>query len=405
MPQRRNRRAGVEDLWHKRDGSPTKLHSDGPCPPNRRCDGVGKRWRARYVNSAGQERTKVFATKPEAQRFLDGMTTSMETGTYVDPGRSKTTVGAIAETWIETPSWAESTRARSRSILDAHVLPRWGSVRLADVHHEDVQEWINGLGKAGMAGGTVRKVHGVLNGVLKAAIKGKRLAVNPSAEVDLPRQDLKRRRYLSGVEVEALVHAAGGRGPIVLVLAFCGLRFGELAALKAGAVDQVRRRLRIEESVTEVNGALVWSEPKDHQRRTVPWPKFLDAEISAAMKGKAPGDLLFPSPGGGALRVRNMRRDWFDAAAKGAGVGGLTPHELRHTAASLAVSAGASVLALQRMLGHDKPSTTLDVYSDLFDEDLDLVADRLAEGRSRSTAEYLRSVEASKSGLKAVPTS
>jgi integrase len=346
----------------------------------------------------------VFRTKPEAQTFLNGVTKDLETGTYVDPGRSKTTVGAIAETWIETPSWAESTRARNRSILDAHVLPRWGSVRLADVHHEDVQEWINGLRKAGMAGGTVRKVHGVLNGVLKAAIKGKRLAVNPAAEVDLPRQDLKRRRYLSGVEVEALIHAAGDRGAILLVLTFCGLRFGELAALKVSMVDQVRRRLRIEESVTEVNGALVWSEPKDHQRRTVPWPKFLDAEISTAMKGKAPGDLLFPSPGGGALRVRNMRRDWFDAAAKEAGVEGLTPHELRHTAASLAVSAGASVLALQRMLGHDKPSTTLDVYSDLFDEDLDLVADRLAEGRSRSTAEYLRSVATSRGDLQVVKT-
>jgi integrase len=99
-----------------------------------------------------------------------------------------------------------------------------------------------------------------------------------------------------------------------------------------------------------------------------------------------------------------MRRDWFDAAAKEAGVEGLTPHELRHTAASLAVSAGASVLALQRMLGHDKPSTTLDVYSDLFDEDLDLVADRLAEGRSRSTAEYLRSVATSRGDLQVVKT-
>lgn len=402
--QRRNRRSGVEDLWHKRDGSQTALHRGGACPVNRRCKGIGKRWRARYVNSAGQERTKVFATKPEAEKFLDSTTTSMEIGTYVDPDRSKTTVGAIAETWIESPSWAASTRARNRSILDAHVLPRWGSVRLADVHHEDVQEWINALRKTGMAGGTVRKVHGVLSGVLKAAIKGRRLAVNPAAEVELPRQDMKRRQYLSGIQVEALVRAAGDRAVIVEVLAFCGLRFGELAALKAGMVDQVRRRLRIEESVTEVNGELVWSEPKDHQRRTVPWPKFLDDEITAAMKGKAPDDLLFPAPGGGALRVRNLRRDWFDGAAEAAGVKGLTPHELRHTAASLAVSAGASVLALQRMLGHDKPSTTLDVYSDLFDEDLDLVADRLAEVRARSTAEYLRSVEAKSDTLKVIPS-
>src|SRR5699024_12367565 len=129
----------------------------------------------------------------------------------------------------------------------------------------------------------------------------------------------------TGVQLEALADAAEDRAPIIHVLAYCGLRFGELAALKVGMVDQVRRRLRIEESVTEVNGKLVWAEPKDHQRRTVPWPTFLDDEIRAAVAGKGPEDLLFPAPGGGALRVRNMRRGWFDAAAEAAGVKGLTP--------------------------------------------------------------------------------
>ena len=55
----------------------------------------------------------------------------------------------------------------------------------------------------------------------------------------------------------------------------------------------------------------------------------------------------------------------------------ITPHDLRHTAASLGVSAGANVKALQRMLGHAKASMTLDVYADLFDEDLDSVAESL----------------------------
>ena len=59
------------------------------------------------------------------------------------------------------------------------------------------------------------------------------------------------------------------------------------------------------------------------------------------------------------------------------------------------MSAGASVLALQRMLGHDKPSTTLDVYSDLFDEDLDEVANRPADSRKKSLADYLRTNEES----------
>ena len=58
---------------------------------------------------------------------------------------------------------------------------------------------------------------------------------------------------------------------------------------------------------------------------------------------------------------------------------GFHPHELRHTAASLAVSAGANVKAVQTMLGHASAAMTLDTYADLFDDDLDAVADRLDE--------------------------
>ena len=125
----------------------------------------------------------------------------------------------------------------------------------------------------------------------------------------------------------------------MLLLSYCGLRLGELAGLKVGRVDLMRRRLSVVEAVSEVRG----------NRGTV-------------------------------LRNLNFRRDVFDAAATAAGLEGLTPHELRHTAASLAVSAGANVKAVQRMLGHASAAMTLDVYSGLFDDDLDGVAERLDAG-------------------------
>ncbi len=128
--------------------------------------------------------------------------------------------------------------------------------------------------------------------------------------------------------------------------------------------------------------------------------------IGERTAGRRPGlgrdrvdDLLFPAPRGAVLRVRAARRGWFDRAAIAAGVPGLNPSELRHTAASLAVHAGAHVLAVQRMLGHEKASMTLDVYSDLFDGDLDLVAERLDVVRSRGAADFLRS-QASKAPLR-----
>ena len=114
------------------------------------------------------------------------------------------------------------------------------------------------------------------------------------------------------------------------------------------------------------------------------------------MVGKGRDDLVFTDLRGGVLRVSNYRtRVFAPAVAKcrkaDDAFPAIIPHDLRHTAASLAVSAGANVKAVQRMLGQAKASMTLDVYADLFDEDLDGVADRL-DAAIKSAADPLRTV-------------
>jgi integrase len=155
------------------------------------------------------------------------------------------------------------------------------------------------------------------------------------------------------------------------VLAFCGPRWGEAVALRVKRVDLLRRRITVAESVTEVRGRLTWGTPKSHQARSVPVPKFLAELLAELVAGKAREDLVFTTMTGRPLPNLNWRRDIFDPAAVDVGLARLTPHELRHTAASLAVSAGANVKAVQRMLGHASAAMTLDVYSGLFDADLD----------------------------------
>jgi len=177
----------------------------------------------------------------------------------------------------------------------------------------------------------------------------------------------------------ALLRLAGERRTIILVLSYCGLRWGELAALKVGRVDTMRRRITVAESVTEVAGTLTWGTPKAHQQRSVPIPRFLIDELDLIKAGKGPTDLLFTGTRGGVMRNVNFRREVFDDAAVAVGLKGLTPHELRHMAASLAVSSGANLKAVQRMLGHASAAMTLDVYSGLFDDDLDGLADRMDE--------------------------
>ncbi|WP_338014672.1 tyrosine-type recombinase/integrase [Agromyces mariniharenae] len=95
--------------------------------------------------------------------------------------------------------------------------------------------------------------------------------------------------------------------------------------------------------------------------------------------------MLFSDRSGGHLTTPTVRANsWFDQALDGAGLERMTIHDLRHTAASLAVSAGANVKAVQRMLGHASAAMTLDTYSDLFDDDLDAVAVRLDEAAARA---------------------
>ncbi len=138
--------------------------------------------------------------------------------------------------------------------------------------------------------------------------------------------------------------------------------------------------------MTDVNGRMVFGPPKSHARRRVPVPRFLQDDLADQLTGLGPDDLVFPSQVGTPLRVQNFRRSHFDRAAAAVGLEGLVPHELRHTAASLAIASGASIKGVQSMLGHASAAMTLDRYGHLFGDELDAVADRMAAAR----ADWLR---------------
>jgi integrase len=337
------------------------------------------KWRARYRDAAGKEHAKHFDRKLDAERWLATVHVAQARGEWVDPARGKVTVEQYAQIWLEGLAYLKpTTRHRYASILRQHVVPRWGRVPLTKITHGDVVSWVGTLTREGAAASTVRQTYRVLALVLDLAIRDGRLARNPAAGVKLPRPTEGDKRFLTHEQVARL--AAECREPydlLVLVLAYTGLRWGELAALRVHDVHLDTRRINVARSMTEVNGKAVFGTPKNHQRRQVPLPTFLVDRLAEHIAGKGSTDLLFSSPHGGVLRNNNFRRDLFDAAATAAGLDGLTPHELRHTAASLAIAAGANVKAVQRMLGHASAAMTLDVYAGLFGDDLDTLATNL----------------------------
>ena len=181
-----------------------------------------------------------------------------------------------------------------------------------------------------------------------------------------------------------LADLAGSDGDLILFLAFTGLRRGEAAALRVSDLEMLRRRVNVDQAVTEVGRELIYGIPKNHTRRSVPFPSFLSEMLAAQCEGKPGSGFVFTAPMGGALRNRNWRRRSFDPAMTELleiypTLTRLTIHDLRHTAASLAISAGANVKAVQKMLGHASAAMTLDVYADLFDDDLDAVGEALSK--------------------------
>ncbi|MDF3280441.1 tyrosine-type recombinase/integrase [Gordonia sp. N1V] len=347
--------------------------------------GAGHRWEVRYRKPTGQQtRKRGFASKAAATAYLHQVETDKAAGTYVDPSRGRVTVTEWATLWLDgKANIATSTKSRYQSIIDTWITPTFGSTAVSSVRHIDVQAWVSGQD---CSAASVVKNHRVLSQILELAVRDQRIPSNPARGVNLPRVKHAKRRYLTAAQVEELATAAEGWRPLVLLLAYTGLRWGEMAALQVADVDMLRRRLHVARAVTVVDGRFVWGEPKDHEQRWVPIPKSVAAELANHMAGKRRDDLVFKGErSGGPLRVKAARESWFDDAVVAAKCpDGLTPHELRHTAASLAISAGASVLAVQRMLGHAKASMTLDVYSDLFDDDLDSVATALDEIRRQA---------------------
>ncbi len=176
----------------------------------------------------------------------------------------------------------------------------------------------------------------------------------------------------------------------MLFLVYTGLRWGEAVGLRVNNVDALRRRILVRANAVNVRGTIVPGTPNTHESKSVPFPAFLAEPLAKQCDGKSRDQLVFgdgstftptPTQGDGWFAGARNRSVKLDPSFPPA----LTLHDLRHTAASLAISAGANVKAVQRMLGHASAAMTLDTYADLFDDDLDAAAEALDIAKAAST--------------------
>jgi integrase len=306
---------------------------------------------------------------------------------------ARITVEQWAPTWLASKSALKNrTEGSYESLWRTVVKPRWGSVRLDRITYGEVVNWVAELNAKGMSPSRVSQALLSLKQILDLAVLDGRLARNVAKPVKPPRPRPSKPRFLTHDQVEALAEECGAHGDqyrlFVLVAAYCGLRWGEMRALRFRHLDLIRARIDVAEAVPERSKTV--DTPKNHKQRTVPIPRFLVDELMVYTAGLSSTALVFPNSGGGMLDNTNFRRNVFSPAMRALGLEPFTPHDLRHTTASLAVSAGANVKAVQRLLGHASAAMTLDIYASLFDDDLDDVAHRLDVAHKRVRGSYSR---------------
>lgn len=220
----------------------------------------GKRYVVRFKkpdNSQGAKRG--FRTKREAEDFLLDVESSRRQGVFLDPQASKARVDQLGKVWLEAKltSMKPSSYAPVEAAWRLRVQPRWGSRLVSDIVFTDVRAWVSDLNRASGATVVIR-TYGVLASILDDAVRDGRIPRNPAraGDVGLPRKVRGRHLYLSHQEVLRLAEASGSRQPLILTLAYTGIRWGEAAALRVEDLDFAKARLHVERNAVEVQGVV-----------------------------------------------------------------------------------------------------------------------------------------------------
>lgn len=344
----------------------------------------GTRWRIQYVDPTGTRRTKTgFQTKKQADHWAAENLIQRNTGSWIDPAKQRTTIATLHDQWKTVlNNRKDSYKRQNRVNWDLHVKPRWGDVPVGDIESNDVQRWIN---EQTHAASTVRQWHAQLSAILDWAVKGGHIHTNPARGVVLPKKATPKHVYLTPAQVEAFVAECRNRSELARLLATTGLRWGEAVALRPGDINAGKKRIRVTRAVVTVDGVpQMEPELKTWQNRVVTAPASTFRALEPVMEGKGARELIWTARDGGMLKNVSSHGSWFSGAvercmAKDDTFQRVTPHGLRHVAAGLLVGANADVKVVQRQLGHESASETLNRYSDLFDGNLDAVSDALDE--------------------------
>lgn len=367
MPRKSNTRAasGSGTIRQRPDGTWEARLTVGTDP------GTGKPVRKSvYGKTQAEVRKKMTAT----QRAIDN-------GTYQAP--DKTTVSQWLDTWMETFCAVKVkplTYSTYHVAIKNHIKPSLGALRLQAVRGVHVQKLYNRMTADGLSAKTVKNVAAILHKAFSVAVKQGLMQANPCDAAELPKAMHKEITPLTDSEIPLFLEAIKGHpfeGAYALCL-FAGLREGECLGLSWDQVDFEARRITISQQLQKEKkkGARYYIAPstKSGKPRQIEPPEIAfeylrterrrqtEKRLAAGELWSNPDNLVFTDELGHHFAIPTFY-ERFKRIAASIGRPDARPHDLRHTAATVAIAAGADIKSVQDLLGHATASFTLNVYA------------------------------------------
>jgi integrase len=338
-------------------------------------DKLATGYRARYYGPDGRryKAPTLFLTKQDARGWLSLRQAEIIRKAWAPPEADaapapKLMLATYADRWIEHRDLKDRTREHYRKLLDDHILPKLGPYPIASIKADDVRDWHAKLDK----GTPTLRAHcyGLLRTIMGAALSDGKITNNPC--VIRGAGSAKRVHKIRPASLDEIAVIAGEMPEqyqaMVLLAAWCALRFGELTELRRRDIVIVddpampHGVVRVERAVVRTDDGFQVTTPKsDAGIRDVAIPPHLIPAIKDHLEGFVDRDrdaLLFPAAHGGHLAPATLYRRFYTARAK-AGRDELRWHDLRHSGAVLAAATGATLAELMARLGHSTPQAAM----------------------------------------------
>jgi integrase len=369
-----------------------KKRGNGEGTIRRRNDG---RWEARYTvhTFKGPKQKSVFGkTRKEVNEKLTKVQADRNQGLVFDA--ENLTLGEYLDTWLNNAvrdSVRQSTFERNQQIVQGHITPALGRVKLDKLTPAHVQSFYREKLDSGLSPATVNKVHTVLHKALAQAVRWLMVPRNVTEAVQAPRPNPEEIRPLNKEQVGALLEAASG-DPLEALYRLAistGMRQGELLALKWEDVELDWGLVRVWHTLTRAKGRFSLGETKTKgSRRTARLTKdaieslndHYRQQLEKKMKHRASWeeyDFVFTTQTGNLINPTNLRNLSFKPLLKTAGIPEIRFHDLRHTTATLLLKQEVAPKHVSELLGHATVAMTLNTYSHILPDMGDRVVDAM----------------------------